>query len=491
MAKLFLFAIGGSGSRVVKSLTMLLASGVKINADEIIPIIVDPHQSNEDLQRTVKALNDYQNVYKKLGDNREGFFSTKITTLKNLVPDADKLADNFSFDLKGVQNLRFRDYIDYTNLDTANKALASVLFSKDNLDTEMDIGFVGNPNIGSVVLNQFKDSAEFTAFASNFDENDRIFIISSIFGGTGAAGFPIILKNIRNANPPIPNSAFLQNSRIGAVTIMPYFGVEPGTSSKIDKATFISKTRAALSYYELNVSGNKSVNALYYLGDNNTKDYKNDAGEGGQRNDAHFVEMASAMAIIDFMRMDDDLLTTSNAKAVGPIYKDFGVKEDKNTLNFGMLGNETQQLVSRPLSKFILFHLFAKNHLKGVIGTGKPFAERTAPKIDSGFVTSAFFNNYLRDFNKAFEAWIEEMARNKRAFKPFDLSTVNLSEIFEGVKTKKGLFGQKKFDYKDFIGELNKFEKGKEFQTVEKKFMEVFDGATENMLNDYYDFFKN
>ena len=62
----------------------------------------------------------------------------------------------------------------------------------------MDIGFVGNPNIGSVVLNQFKDSDEFKGFSNIFGEGDRIFIISSIFGGTGAAGFPTILKNIRN-----------------------------------------------------------------------------------------------------------------------------------------------------------------------------------------------------------------------------------------------------------------------------------------------------
>ena len=79
------------------------------------------------------------------------------------------------------------------------------------LDVEMDIGFVGNPNIGSVVLNQFKDSQEFKEFASNFNEGDRVFVISSIFGGTGAAGFPTILKNIRDAmnNRNIDGKGFL------------------------------------------------------------------------------------------------------------------------------------------------------------------------------------------------------------------------------------------------------------------------------------------
>ena len=37
--KLYLFAIGGTGSRVLKSLTMLLASGIKVNTEKIIPMI--------------------------------------------------------------------------------------------------------------------------------------------------------------------------------------------------------------------------------------------------------------------------------------------------------------------------------------------------------------------------------------------------------------------------------------------------------------------
>ena len=40
--KLYIFGIGGTGSRVIKSLVMLAASGVKIEANAIVPIIVDP-----------------------------------------------------------------------------------------------------------------------------------------------------------------------------------------------------------------------------------------------------------------------------------------------------------------------------------------------------------------------------------------------------------------------------------------------------------------
>ena len=57
--RLFLFLVGGTGSRVMRPLVMQLASGV-LPIDEqgnkmpleIVPLIIDPHTANEDLKRT-------------------------------------------------------------------------------------------------------------------------------------------------------------------------------------------------------------------------------------------------------------------------------------------------------------------------------------------------------------------------------------------------------------------------------------------------------
>ena len=78
MAKLYIFGIGGTGSRVIKSLTMLLASGVKTNFD-IVPILIDPDSSGGDLTRTSKLLRDYQSIHNKV-DNYElnNFFKNKL-----------------------------------------------------------------------------------------------------------------------------------------------------------------------------------------------------------------------------------------------------------------------------------------------------------------------------------------------------------------------------------------------------------------------------
>ena len=62
MAKLYVFGIGGTGARVLRSFTMMMAAGVNIGADEIVPIIIDPDASNADLTRTVALMNTYSQL---------------------------------------------------------------------------------------------------------------------------------------------------------------------------------------------------------------------------------------------------------------------------------------------------------------------------------------------------------------------------------------------------------------------------------------------
>src|SRR5204862_1204915 len=123
--------------------------------------------------------------------------------------------------------------------------LLSLLYSEENFHKPLSVGFKGNPNVGSVVLNSLKDGPGFKAFEGAFGNEDRIFIISSIFGGTGAAGFPLLLKNFRNHSKTV-----IKQSQIGALTVMPYFKLaDVGNASDIDSNNFMTKTKATLTYY--------------------------------------------------------------------------------------------------------------------------------------------------------------------------------------------------------------------------------------------------
>ena len=66
--RLFLFAIGGTGARVVRSLTMMLASGIEglDSSTEIVPIIIDYDLSNADKTRAVSALEKYSQIHSLL-----------------------------------------------------------------------------------------------------------------------------------------------------------------------------------------------------------------------------------------------------------------------------------------------------------------------------------------------------------------------------------------------------------------------------------------
>ena len=86
MSKLYVFGIGGTGARVLKSLTMLLASGADCGVETIVPIIIDRDMSNKDLSRTKLLIEDYMIVNKIAKTNlTENFkylwFKSSVATL--------------------------------------------------------------------------------------------------------------------------------------------------------------------------------------------------------------------------------------------------------------------------------------------------------------------------------------------------------------------------------------------------------------------------
>ena len=502
MSKLYVFGIGGTGARVIRSLTMLLASGIKSNHD-IVPILIDPDRAGGDLNRTVKLLREYQLIHNEIkGFEQNHFFNTNISTLSEIITNKggnSNVIDGFRFELEGVQNDKFKDFIDYSNLDPSNKWLTSLLFSERNLDSNLEVGFKGNPNIGSVVLNQFTKSEAFQVFADSFEKNDRIFIVSSIFGGTGAAGFPLLLKNIRQGFVKEKFYAHLQNTAIGAITVQPYFKVKQEDESEIDSHGFISKTKAALHYYFKNVTGNNTINALYYIGDLAENTYENHQGGTDQRNDAHFIEVASAMAIIDFANADSNYLITADGRAENPVYKEFGIEKNTSDINFNHLSSATLNLIRSSLTEYFYFNIFLKEKLQSELNN--PYASAYSNKIDRNFIDQSFYKA-VTDFNKSFRIWLGELQRNKVSFSPFNIepevsvnqeitdfkiNTTSIFSLVNGVRERKSwrdlVPGLAKNNYELFVASLNKAAEKIGNATINKRFMGVFSKASQSVVN--------
>jgi len=434
MSKIYVFGIGGTGARVIRSLTMLLASGVKLgeNIDTVIPVIIDQDRSNGDLTRTIALLKTYKSLHDQLKFGRNSkseFFKTNI----------DDLNTSFRMQVADVADKDFQSYIKYLNLDTRNKALVSLLFSKKNLEARMDVGFKGNPNMGSVVLNNFSTEADndLGSILESFQSGDKIFIISSIFGGTGAAGFPLLLKTLRQAqSSQLPSAALVANAPIGAITVLPYFGVQHDEDSEINMDSFMSKAKAALSYYRDNLN----TDVLYYISDKLSKNYDNHEGDSAQRNNAHFVEMVAALSIIDFCKNN---VQHDGSKS----FKEFGFNEDKPVVSIRTLADSTRALVGKPLISMFIFEKFYKEHLKNTWENAwaKDFSyadDDNEGKMDSTVMSHDFFvklTKFLKDFDNE---WLREMANNSRAFKPFNLETSgeNIFNSIDGYEPKKTSF---------------------------------------------------
>ena len=502
--RLFIFAIGGTGSRVLKSLIMLSAAGVKpldcdgrpMNNVEIVPVIIDPHKRNEDLKRTEQMLSAYRIIREKLYGNDvngDGFFGMKISTLRSIMGmTGTTITDTFVFNMEAVGQTKFRQFIHYDTMNEPNQALTSLLFADYQLENKMNIGFVGSPNIGSVALNMIKDSEEFKAFANVFAEGDRIFFISSIFGGTGAAGFPILVKNIRQAqNLDVSNKNFLRMAPIGGLTVLPYFNLNNSQDKRIDKADFVVKTQSALQYYNetLTHPNERYVNALFYLGDQTSSiPYDYDPGNvRDQHNPAHLVELVGAMAALKFAGMDNREFFDGMGGFLPTKAFEYGLDRDLLDVSFDTFGQETRQLIYRPMVKFHMLFIYMRTALKAIIGQGFTQDE---PKIRSEFTTTQFFRTLVDQFFDFYTEWLSEMHANLRHVQLFNVGENNLSNIIHNVVTKKGFFGRKNVDANTFNAELNKLSRdNKKYsdRTVEYKLLDLFNEAAGNILDDKYE----
>lgn len=482
MSKIFVFGIGGTGSRVLKSLTMLLASGVECK-DTIVPIVIDRDLANADLTRTKELIDNYIAVNKvapkRNENNKNRFFSTNIELLNN----------DLYLQLKDNTQV-FADYIHCNTMSDTNKALVNILFSEETLQLDMTEGFQGNPNIGSVVLNQFDDADIFKAFANDFQNGDKIFIISSIFGGTGASGFPLLLKNLKSTKIDLPNWGYVQKAPIAAISVLPYFNVSNQKDGKnedslVDSDTFTDKTKAALSYYK---SLDKQIDTLYYIADRERSTYEHNKGGISQKNNAHFIELVSALSIIDFSN-------NRNISRGNTDYKEFGILPSKQTdangneiindckvVNFGDLSDDTKNVLRNPLIQFFLFRKYIKEVFDKE-SKNQPYAKK---RFDNNFRSRDVIKK-LENVQDEFYTWLTEMTKQNRAFIPFKLE-VNNKEPFEFItdikQSSRGNYRYKNWSWID--NELNKNQKEvnkiAKSLSLEAQFIELFYQTTEEFV---------
>lgn len=413
MKKVFVFCIGGTGLRVMKSILMLMAGGTKTQGFTVVPIVIDPHLDLDEKKNLHDLIEKYENIHLRSRNNGkdtlnplDGFFSSELVTLPELCGEKTDAQQD-----AGSQE-KFRSYINTANLasDDINNYLVETLFSTKNLNSSLAVGFKGNPNVGTVVLGEMIESASwYRDFKSKCEQGDRVFIISSIFGGTGASGFPLLEKMIHNAD----NSPAVKSALMGAITVLPYFGLKDpaSTGSDIDSANFYTKTKSALAYY----AGKVTPDYLYYVGETSLKQvYDND--EQKQDDKAHFVELVAASAFFHFLEQE---------KPEKPQYLTRAIEENKESLDLSSLGSGYKDLVKSVADGMLL------RTLVKVLPNEKPFPLQKNRRFNDTFYADQPFEA-LKQFMNIYEGWYNELAQNKRAFAPLHYG--NLTSMSDWVK---------------------------------------------------------
>ncbi len=453
----FIFAIGGTGARFLRSLTMLLASGCKDTkvADEIVPVIIDYDATNGDTERTQALLETYQRinraVYAKGDKVMESFFCTPLTKLKELF-GGDGFDSKTKFEVAithEAENDTFAHHIQLETLGDGNGTLATrhlleILYDNSpktskttELNLDLKVGFKGCPNIGCVVTKSLENSVELQKFfhAVNPSAGDKILIVGSIFGGTGASGIPMLLDLIRER----PN---LEACTVGVIAVTPYFKVAPDADSAINSDSFTAKTKAALDAYSLGRSVNKQADAIYYVGDSYLPGaFANSEGGATQKNNAHVVELVAAMEALHFMNTAFDHSLEADAVAhefgFAPVTKKEEKKEavDQYTLNYSRFyKDETLVPYIYPLARLMLFAKFVKSYL---LTAGEGDRKDTWLRNTKLFKEGDFKKD-LAAFADAFIAWIKELedTRQKRGLKLFNADN-DYDDIFAGIETSQ------------------------------------------------------
>lgn len=291
MNTIYLFCVGGSGLRILRSFIMLLSAGYKIPGYRIKPVIVDPHLSSKDLNITSDLLSKYRNIQEG-GTYPDGcFFCTPV--------DFDDRLLNLLSLSEVTRDKSFGDFIGYSKMGEEEQGIIDVLYSSNNISKKMNVGFKGNPNVGCVVFQDFvKGSDWINQNLGSLKPEDKIILVGSLFGGTGASGLPSIARDIHSKTG--------DSSKLALIALTPYFQLDSPSSNNpdndIDSNTFDMKSFAALNFYKKNCD---YVDTFYILGDN-TVGEKYNYDEENQGNKAHFIELVAATAIKDFAENSPD-----------------------------------------------------------------------------------------------------------------------------------------------------------------------------------------
>lgn len=382
MAKqFFVLGIGGTGMRCIESLIHLCAIGMFDDTD-IHLLALDTDVNNGNFGR----LKDVKDAYQKA----KGIHQNTHSALKNTFFSAK--INYFQFSPDYQQNRTFSAVFDYNNTRFNNKAatdLADLVFTKEVEDFDLLHGYRAQTHLGSMMMyhsiieaaqsqrpNDLKNFIAQLISATQSGTTPRVFILGSVFGGTGASSIPIIPKALSEAAAVMGQGGanILANSYFGSTLLTAYFSFPTPTASQIlqqkviatsDK--FAMNSQAAMMFYDDDTTVRSTYQKFYMLGTDNlnwkpmaeSTNTQTITGGKDQKNDSHYIELMAACAAFDFANEDENTLQNNKAN----IATDYVCRIVDDKFNFeDFAGSNRAVEFAQKFGMLLVFSLFCNGN---------------------------------------------------------------------------------------------------------------------------------
>lgn len=493
MNEFFVLGIGGTGMRCIESLIHLCAIGMFDNT-VIHLLALDTDKNNGNFSRLKELKEAYCNA--------KGADEASRVALENTFFSANLKYYEFSPDYE--QKSTFRAVFGYGDTRDRNYEeadLANLVFSKNVQEFNLLHGYRAQTHLGSMMMyhsiieaaksSRNNDLKRFLKELTTAAQNNRpkVFILGSVFGGTGASSIPIIPQAISEAATVINKGAtdVLSNAYFGSTLLTAYFSFDTrGDDLEIQKVIatsdkFALNSQVAMMFYNDDKTVTSTYQRFYMLG---TKGFEwkpmkpDDATEktitGGeqQKNDSHYIELLAACAALDFYETDEEILRSSkDEKETDYLYRAI---DDSGKLDFqDFVGSDRAKEFAQKFGSLIAFALFCNGEDDFVesVRSGKQKEITEFAEMDVTQVTSLrdYFNLFFvkRDNDTLQEGWLRQLHRsagggdlflfNAALFAPStykELMKINWNENLyrtEGIGkdhkySKTGVLSKSKFD---------------------------------------------
>ncbi len=336
MPRNYILGLGGTGARGLESFLHLCAAG--IGPDDAYVGFIDQDAGHANLDAAKTALQRIDQLRHWLRENQadrmtEGARPPLRTALWASDKRAHALTEHdtiawYPAPPSAVTGNTFESIFSWRTADKDTQALMEALFHRGRADLDakhsehrmpLDLGFRGRPAIGAaVILARADDDADgfWKRLEDKIDEHGKdpnnppakVLFVSSIFGGTGAGGLPVMARRLRRV---AREKAWKID--ISCVMLGPYFtyaATDASLGLSANPTGFNAKLRGAFQHYARAMEFEKIFDRVYLAAWPGRFDFggKPEADRNGgaeQKNPATLTDLLAGLAACHYFSSAD------------------------------------------------------------------------------------------------------------------------------------------------------------------------------------------